>query len=67
MLTEIERARYAFLITMCQHSDGMVHRSYLHEKVEMIYGYTEVSSIRGMLDSSRQRTFDKLMGENNAD
>lgn len=61
MLSELERARRAYLLVICARPDVMVARDYVQEKVTRIYRCTEVWEIRNMLDLNEHRAFNDLL------
>jgi len=64
-LTPIERARYCYLMVLAQRkiTAPTVARSYLEEKVEIIYQATEADHIRNLLDLPSQHLFDNIWDE----
>lgn len=61
MLSEIDKTRLAYLLIMCERSEGMIHRNYVEEKATRIFLCREVWEIRSMLDENGQRMFDIKM------
>lgn len=59
-ISELELARQAFLLVMCERADGDVSRGYLAEKVNFIYRARHVWEITGALDASGQRRFARI-------